>query len=395
MEYTHVLVRFGELTTKGKNKKDFISVLTNNIRKSLEKYEALKYDKQHDRLFIELNGVSTSEVAEKLDKVFGLSSYSFAIKTANDLQNLKDVAYMIAMENDYKTFKLKANRQDKTYPYTSDEVNRHIAGHILANSNLKVDVHNPDILIAVDIRKDDAYLMSNKIIGLGGYPVGTSGKAMMMISGGIDSPVAAFMTLKRGVRIECIHFESSPYTSIQALNKVYDLCKILTAYQPEIVVHTIPFTKLQLEIYKYTPESYAITILRRMMYRIADKMCDARGFLAISNGESLGQVASQTIESAYVIGSVTDKVIYRPLAMYDKMEIIEVAKKIGTFETSILPFEDCCTIFEPKAPVTKPKMDRCEYYESKFDYETLINEAIENEKVIRIDANYNNSEDLF
>jgi thiamine biosynthesis protein ThiI len=395
MKYTHIIIRYGELTTKGKNRKEFTSMLLTNLKKSLTHFPSLEYDRQHDRMFIALNDEDPKAVADGISKIFGLSSYSLALKTSTDLDSLKAAALEIIDDGDYKTFKVKTKRQDKNYPMISDEVNRHVAGYILGNRGIKVDVHDPDCLLSIDIRRDEAYLSSNKIVGAGGYPVGVNGKALMMISGGIDSPVAAYLTMKRGIRIECIHFESSPYTSLQALNKVYTLVRKLCAYQGEIYVHVIPFTDLQLAIYEHCDESYAITIMRRMMYRIADKIAKERNILAISNGESVGQVASQTIESAYVISNVTDRVVYRPLAMFDKQEIIDMAVKLDTYETSILPYEDCCTIFEPKSPTTRPKPEKCAYYESRFDYESLIDQCIEHQQVVKIDQEYNMDSDIF
>lgn len=394
LNYSHIVVRFGELSTKGKNRKDFISLLLNNIKEKLKEIKELTYEKNHDRLFIKLNGTDPKSVSLILDNIFGISSYSIALKTERDLDDILTKSFYILNNKGYKTFKIETKRQDKTFFLTSDELNRKIAGHILRNSNLKVDVKTPDALLKVEVRSDYVYLMADKYKGLGGFPVGINGKALVMMSGGIDSPVAAFYTMKRGLRIECIHFESSPYTSFEAINKVKELVKILTKYQSEIVLHIIPFTKLQLEIYKNCSEDYAITIMRRMMYRISDIIAKNKKILALSNGESIGQVASQTVESSYAIGMVTDRVIYRPLSTMDKVEIIDLARKIKTFDTSILPFEDCCTIFEPKSPTTKPKIDKCEYFESKFDYESLINEAILNDKIERI-SYFDKEEEIF
>lgn len=391
--YSHIVIRFGELSTKGKNKKDFILRLLQNIRAKLKEFTKLSYQKNHDRLFINLNGEDYHAITRKLNYIFGLSSYSVAVRSDLQIEEIQKLALNLVQQKQYNTFKVQCKRQDKTYPLTSDEVNRSVAGYILRNTDIKVDVHNPDALIQIEIRSDYAYLMVDRIKGIGGFPVGVNGKCLMMISGGIDSPVAAYETMKRGLRIECIHFESSPYTSKEALQKVLDLVKILCNYQSEITVHVIPFTNLQLEIYKHCPESYAITIMRRMMYRIADRLAKQKSILALSNGESVGQVASQTIESSFVIGKVTDRVVYRPLAMFDKVEIIDIAKEIQTFETSILPFEDCCTIFNPKSPITKPKLEDCEYYESKFDYETFVQEALSNERVYRINDKI--EEDIF
>lgn len=387
LNYSHIVVRFGELSTKGKNRKDFISLLLNNLKKQLIMFPNLKFEKTHDRLFIHLNGEKVEKIKEIVECCFGISSYSIAIKTDLKIEDMQRCALDLVREKEYKTFKIETKRQDKNFIFNSHQTNCKIASYILSNHNIKVDVHKPDVLIKIEIRRDCAYLMSNKIKSLGGFPVGINGKSLLMISGGIDSPVAGFLTMKRGLRIECIHFESSPYTSLEAQKKVLELVKKLSKYQNEIIVHIIPFTKLQLAIYQNCDESYAITLMRRMMYRIADEIAKKKKILCISNGESVGQVASQTVESSFVISKVTDRIIYRPLCAMDKVEIIDLAKYIDTFETSILPYEDCCTIFEPKQPVTKPKIERVEYYEQKFDYVSLIDEAIQNEKIERI--NYN------
>ncbi len=387
MIYEYIVVRYGELTTKGKNRKDFIKCLVSNIKKALCEYENLKYNPMHDGLFIYLNGEDYYDIQNKLKKVFGYSYFSGAIKTSRDIDDIANNALKIATNHEFKTFKVQAKRNDKSYPIKSDAINRAVASNILKNSNLKVDVHNPDLIIYIVVKNDGAYIMDKKNYGFGGYPVGINSRSLLMLSGGIDSPVAGFLTMKRGIKIECLHFASMPYTSKQALDKVYDLARRLSEYQNDIIVHTVPFTDLQLAIYKHVDESYAITIMRRMMYRIADKLCKKRNISSISNGESVGQVASQTPESMQVISSVCDTLIFRPVCMMDKLEIIDIAKKIDTFETSILPYEDCCTIFTPKNPTTKPKLDKCLYYESLFDYEKLIDECIEKIEIKKIEFN--------
>lgn len=382
--YDHIVVRYGELSTKGKNRKDFTKALTNNIKKRLRAYPELSYRTLHDGLYIELNGENYELIKEDLKQVFGYAYFSGAILVDRDIEEIKKTALELTKKNDYKTFKMVSKRSDKSFPLRSDEINRQVAGHVLRNSDLKVDVHNPDLKIYVVINQDNAVIMDEKIKGIGGYPTGVNGRAMLMMSGGIDSPVAGYLTMKRGLKIECIHFASEPYTSAQAKEKVFDLARQLSVYQGDVIIHVIPFTELQLAIYKHANESYAITIMRRMMYRIADRICKARKINLITNGESVGQVASQTPESISVIAKVCDTLILRPMCMMDKIESIEMAKKIGTYETSILPYEDCCTIFDPKNPVTKPKEKECLFYESKFDYESLIEEAIKNEEIVKV-----------
>jgi len=392
--YDHIMVRYGELTTKGKNRKEFERQLTRNIKARLKDFSNLEYNMTFDGLFIKLNGEDYNQIKEKLKSVFGYSYFSGSIVVDKDIEKIKEAALDLAKKGNYQTFKVNARRNDKSYPIHSMEINRIIASHILKNTEIKVDVHNPDLMIYIVVKERNAYISDEKIYGHGGYPVGINGRAMVMMSGGIDSPVAAYLTMKRGLTIECIHFASQPYTSKQALDKVLDLARIISNSQESIIVHVIPFTDLQLAIYKNCDESYAITIMRRMMYRIADKLVQNRKMSLITNGESIGQVASQTPESIKVIEQVCDSLILRPVCMMDKNEIINIARKIGTFETSILPYEDCCTIFDPKNPVTKPKLDKCEYMESKFDWESLLNKCIEDDKIIKVSYR-DEKEDLF
>ena len=393
MLYDHIVVRYGELSTKGKNRKEFTRQLTNNIKKRLQDHKALTYNTLHDGLFIKLNGEDYPSIKEELKDIFGCSYFSGAIRVNKDIEEVKKVTLALAENHNVKTFKIATKRHDKSYPMRSDEINRALAGNILHNTSLLVDVHEPDLMIYVSVDKDFIYVMDEKVRGGGGYPTGINGMAMVMMSGGIDSPVAAYMTMKRGLKIECIHFASEPYTSKQALDKVLTLAEKLSVCQEEINVHIIPFTDLQLAIYKNVDEPYCITIMRRMMYRIADQICKNRKIKVITNGESIGQVASQTPESISVIGKVADTLILRPLCMMDKLEIIDIAKRIDTYETSILPFEDCCTIFDPKNPVTKPKEDKCLHYESLFDYQPLVDACIENERIVKVSYRKEDKED--
>ena len=393
MLYDHIVVRYGELSTKGKNRKEFTRQLTNNIKKRLQDHKALTYNTLHDGLFIKLNGEDYPSIKEELKDIFGYSYFSGAIRVNKDIEEVKKVTQALAENHNVKTFKIATKRHDKSYPMRSDEINRALAGNILHNTSLLVDVHEPDLMIYVSVDKDFIYVMDEKVRGGGGYPTGINGMAMVMMSGGIDSPVAAYMTMKRGLKIECIHFASEPYTSKQALDKVLTLAEKLSVCQEEINVHIIPFTDLQLAIYKNVDEPYCITIMRRMMYRIADQICKNRKIKVITNGESIGQVASQTPESISVIGKVADTLILRPLCMMDKLEIIDIAKRIDTYETSILPFEDCCTIFDPKNPVTKPKEDKCLHYESLFDYQPLVDACIANERIVKVSYRKEDKED--
>ena len=382
--YDHIVVRYGELSTKGKNRKEFTRALTTNIRRRLADFSLLTYNTLHDGLFIKLNGEDYTQIKKCLKDIFGYAYFSGAMRVSKDIDEVKKVTLELVNRNNYKTFKIVTKRHDKSFPMRSDDINRALAGNILHNTNLLVDVHNPELTIYVSVDKDYIYVMDEKVKGAGGYPTGINGKAMVMMSGGIDSPVASYLTMKRGLRIECIHFASQPYTSQQALEKVLTLARKISVCQENINVHIIPFTDLQLAIYKYVDEPYCITIMRRMMYRIADEICKKRKIKVLSNGESIGQVASQTPESISVIAKVSDTLILRPLCMMDKVEIIDIAKRIDTYETSILPYEDCCTIFDPKNPVTKPKLDKCEYFESKFDWRTLVDKCIESDKIVKV-----------
>lgn len=398
MECSHILVRFGELTTKGKNRKVFIRKLTQNTKEILKEFSHLRYEMSFDRLYIMLNNENPEAVCQKLQTVFGIHSFSVCYKVESDLEKIKEVCLQIVEKNEGHTFKIKTKRNDKDYPLHSHDINTAIAGYIFHHTSkeLKVDVHHPEILIQVELRKECTYVMDNVIQGAGGYPVGIGGKALLMLSGGIDSPVAGYLTLKRGVDIECIHYASPPYTNELAREKVLDLVDVLRHYtHGKITVHIIPFTDLQLAVYDHCDESYAMTIMRRMMYRIAEGVAHQNQCLALVNGESIGQVASQTLESMSVINEVIHMPVIRPVACMDKLEIIDIAQKIGTYDISIRPHEDCCTIFTPKQPATKPKSYKAEALEETWDYQTMINECIEQCETIVIDDHYKEVENLF
>ena len=375
-KYDNVLIRFGELSTKGKNRKDFINKLNSNIKRILSDYPDLKFRQTHDRIYIDLNDENIDEINDRLQKVFGISSYSFTRRVDSNIDAIKEECLKIAQEENGHTFKVVTRRHDKSFPMNSDAINRDVASLILKNTEHKVDVHNPDFYINIEVQSNDTYITSKKIPGLGGYPTGINGKCLLMLSGGIDSPVAAFEIMKRGIEVEAIHYASPPYTSENARQKVLDLAKILSVYQGEMKVHIVNFTDLQLDIYKYTNESYAVTLMRRMMFRIAQRVAENKGCLVIGTGESVGQVASQTLESISCINSVVTMPIIRPLVCMDKLEIIDIARKIDTYELSILPYEDCCTIFAPKNPVTKPTNKKAIMYENRFDYNARIEECI-------------------
>lgn len=397
MVYDHILVRYGELSTKGKNKKDFIRRLHQNMKNALRNYPALEFERTHDRMYILLNGVDPDEIAPIISRIFGISSFSYALKVNSEIEEIIAAAFKSAKQSNSSTFKVEARRHYKLFGMISDEINRAVATEILKNTEMKVDVHNPELRIIVEVRQFETYIMTNKLQGAGGYPVGVGGKSMVMLSGGIDSPVAAYLMMKRGITVECIHYASPPYTSPRAQQKVIDLAKILAAYQGHIRIHVVPFTELQLAIYKHADESYCITLMRRMMYRIAERLSQRQNCLAIVNGESIGQVASQTLESMNVINETVTMPVIRPVVTMDKLEIIALSEKIGTYETSIQPFEDCCTIFTPKNPVTHPVSRKAAAFEQRFDYDALIEDCLSKIEIIDVYPNQkeNIENDLF
>lgn len=384
MIYDYIMIRFGELSTKGKNKKDFINTLGRNIKQALKCFTDLEFEIKYDHIYIKLNRHQCEDIIKVLKEIPGIHSMSLVKRTSDDIDNLKNVALEIIKSEEGKTFKIYSKRANKNYPIISDELNRIIAGEILNNTSLKVDVHHPDILLSLEIRNEGAYFYTKTLPGSGGYPLGMSGKVMHMLSGGIDSPVAAYLLLRRGIMIECIHFASPPYTNIGVIEKLKDLLSKLNIYQAQIRLNVVPFTKIQEEIYKVSDESYAITLMRRMMFRLATSLAKKRHCLAISSGESVGQVASQTLDSMLVINEVTNMPVLRPLVASDKENIIKLSRKIDTYDISIRPYEDCCTIFAPKNPKTKPSLEKCLEYEAKVDFASLIDEALKNVEVIYI-----------
>ena len=373
-----IMIKYGELTTKKANRKIFINTLYQNIQKVL-KEENVDITKDNVRMFIKCE--DAKKIAHKLQKVFGILSIVIAYKVNNNINDILEKSLEI-MNKEKHTFKVVTKRSDKSYPIHSMEYSKKLGAEILKNSNFKVDVHNPEITLTVEIRTEGTFVYTNEIKGIGGYPVGVAGKGLLMLSGGIDSPVAGFLALKRGVNVEGIYFESPPHTSVEAKNKVISLANILNEYSGKIKLHIVPFTQIQEAIFKNCPDTYMITIMRRMMYRIATKYAEKIGAKILINGESIGQVASQTLESISCINNVTNMPVIRPVACYDKLEIIALSKKINTYETSILPYEDCCTVFVPKHPVIKPELEKCEEYEKRFDYDSLIEKAIDNIEVI-------------
>ena len=373
-----IMIKYGELTTKKANRKIFITMLENNIKKILSNLD-YKIKKDRVRMYIESDSIELVE--KKLKKIFGIHSIVECYQVNTNIEEI-ETSILSLLPSEGKTFKVNTKRADKTFPIPSMDFNNKIGGFILKNTSLKVDVHNPDIMVHIEIRVEGTFLYFNEMPGLGGYPVGIQGKGLLMLSGGIDSPVAGYLALKRGIDLDCLYFESPPHTSVEAKNKVIKLASIINEYSGNIRVFVLPFTEIQEEIYKNVYDSYIITIMRRFMYRIAERLAHKYQAKIIVNGESVGQVASQTLTSMSVINAVTCMPVIRPVACLDKLEIIEIAKKIETYETSILPYEDCCTIFLPKHPVIHPNLEKVLSLEKKLNIEELIDRAIEKVEII-------------
>lgn len=383
--YDRILIRYGEISTKGRNRNKFIDKLRRSVRKAIEDFPKARVQSDRDRMYVLLNGEDGIKVSERLKNVFGIQSFSPAVKVEKDITIMKAAALELfkRLYSDGKTFKITGKRSDKKFELDTNEINYEFGGHLLTNiPGLKVDVKNPDINLQIEVREEAAYLSAETIRGAAGLPVGSSGKAMLMLSGGIDSPVAGYLSMKRGIEVEGVHFASPPFTSERAKQKVVDLTKKLSEVSGQMVLHVVPFTEIQQMIHKQVPENYTMTTTRRLMLRVTDRLREKNGGLAIITGESLGQVASQTIESMYAINEVTNTPILRPLITTDKTEIMDIAAKIDTLEISNLPYEDCCTVFVPSSPKTKPKLEKVQHYESFFDFEPLIEKAVNETETI-------------
>ncbi|WP_373757382.1 tRNA uracil 4-sulfurtransferase ThiI [Jeotgalibaca porci] len=377
---TRIQIRFGELSTKGKNKKRFIQQLSRNIREATQDYPQIKIQPNHDFIFLDLNDADEAVITSRLKDIFGIQNFSPVYVIPRDYETARAavVELMQGLETEGKTFKIATRRSDHSYEHDTNWLNAEFGAAVLQNiPNITVQVKKPDITVRVDVKKEHFLISTETYQGAGGLPVGSSGRGVLMLSGGIDSPVAGYLAMKRGVEIEAVHFHSPPYTSPQALKKAKDLTAKITRFGGQIQFIEVPFTEIQEEIKAKIPEGYAMTITRRMMLRITDAVREERKALAIFNGESLGQVASQTLESMIAINAVTTTPIIRPVATMDKNEIIDIAQKIDTFDLSIQPFEDCCTIFAPAAPKTKPQIDRAERYEEQLDIVGLVERAVE------------------
>ncbi|WP_341779625.1 tRNA uracil 4-sulfurtransferase ThiI [Levilactobacillus sp. HBUAS70063] len=401
MEYSEIMVRYGELSTKGKNKKDFIKQLGQNVRKALSTFDDIEVKAQHDRLHVTLNGADSDAVMNRLKGVFGIENFSPSVKVEKDIDQIKETAVAMVKEafKPGMTFKINTRRQDKEFQYDTYQMNEILGSTILENvPGLTVQMKHPDLELRVEVRMNGVFLSGETIQGAGGLPVGTGGKAVMMLSGGIDSPVASYYALRRGVKIDMIHFYSPPYTSEQALAKAKELTARLAGYSGGIQFIQVPFAKIQETIKEKVPEGYLMTVQRRMMLRLTAAIAEMRHAKGIFNGESLGQVASQTLESMAAINDVTSMPILRPLLSMDKTEIIKVAEDIDTYDLSILPYEDCCTIFTPPAPKTHPSLEKSRKYEGYIDVDGLMKEALDGIVIsdIRPGDNYlNQNEDVF
>jgi len=388
---TRILIRYGELSTKGRNKKMFTQKLASNIKKALVDFPQVKVIPDYDFMYLDLHEAPEEAVIEKVKPIFGIQSISPVYIVEKDMEVAKKVVLDLLSQEDLegKTFKIMTRRSDHTFEMDTNQINLFLGDAVLeAFPDIKVQLKQPDITVRIDVRREHLMVSLKTIQGAGGLPVGTSGRVMLMLSGGIDSPVAGYLAMKRGMEIQCVHFASPPYTSPQALEKTKLLAAKIARFGGSIQFLTVPFTRIQEEIKKSVPEAYLMTIMRRFMLRITDQLRENARALAIANGESVGQVASQTLDSMVAINDVTNTPIIRPVATMDKLDIIKVAEEIDTFELSIQPFEDCCTVFAPPSPKTKPKLEKARQYEARLDVEGLIKEAVEGTVIEEITANY-------
>ncbi|SEO84794.1 thiamine biosynthesis protein ThiI [Amphibacillus marinus] len=400
MLYDHILIRYGELSLKGKNRKVFIYQLHENVKMKLKDFTNIKVSSARDRMTILLNGEDPNAIMPICQQIFGIQSLSLAIKIDNTEEAIKEAAlFTLTNVKGAKTFKVTTRRANKDFPIGSQQFNHHVGTHLLVNTEaFTVNVHEPDVEIHIDIRKDATYITSERIAGAGGLPVGTSGKSLLLLSGGIDSPVAGYLAMQRGVRLEAIHFHSPPYTSEAAKQKVLDLAARLAQFGHDVNVHIVPFTAMQQKIHREIPNGYSMTVMRRMMLKISEIIAERNKILSITTGENLGQVASQTMESMHAINAVTNYPVLRPLVTLDKNNIIKIAQEINTYEISIRPFEDCCTVFVPKAPKTKPKKEKVEQLEQQLDLTRELEELLDNTLVVKVSSvqsKQDEFEDLF
>ena len=381
-----ILIKYGELSTKKGNRNFFINTLYNNIKNKLSNFDVIIH-KDRARMYIELKDEDLESVEKIVSKIFGIHTYHVAYIVKSEDSSIQNKLLDIISNEKFYSFKIETKRSNKSFPIHSQEYNKILGGLLLKNiDNIVVDVHNPDLWIKVEIRDSETFIYYKSYEGSGGYPVGTQPKGMLMLSGGIDSPVAGYLAMKRGMVLDAVYFEAMPHTSIEARNKVISLCKKLSEYSNRINLHVANFTPIQEEIYKNVREDYIITIMRRMMYRIMEKLLKKHNAYVIVNGESIGQVASQTLTSMSVINEVTNVPVIRPVACFDKLEIIDIARRIDTYDISIIPYEDCCTVFVPRHPVINPRADVCISEEAKINYSLMIDECISNINTIVVDS---------
>ena len=389
MNYEQLVVRYGDLTVKGRNRNGFEKRMLIKIKEALEAYESITYFKDFGRLYIKLNGHPYEPIANRLKDLFGIASFSPVVSTSTDLESIQETALALMNSLDKKpsTFKVSAKRAWKKFPHTSQEMNHLVGSHVLrATPALKVDVHHPEVDLRVDIQEEATYLFHEVVPAAGGFPFGTNGKAMLLLSGGIDSPVAGWLAMRKGLELEAVHFHSYPYTSDKAKDKVIELARRLSYFSgAPIKLHLVPFTDIQTRIVAAKQDPLIITFMRRAMLRITERLAYANGAGGIVTGESLGQVASQTLTSMDVIGRAADLPLIKPLIAMDKIEIIQMAEKIGTYATSILPYEDCCTLFVPRSPAIHPNLRFVEKVESYItELGELIDAAIEGTEVLSL-----------
>lgn len=382
-----ILVKYGEIALKGENKSTFEDMLLKNIKRRLKKIGRFEYSRRQSTVYIEpLDGADIDEAVRSLEKVFGIGAIQRCAVFPKDFQAVADSLgeYLADALTGAKTFKIEAKRSDKTFPMRSPDIQQQLGDAVLdAFPHLGVDVHEPEVTVRLEIRDNGAYLSAKRITGQGGMPVGSSGKALLMLSGGIDSPVAGYMMAKRGLVVDCIHYVSPPYTSDRARLKVEKLCEEMTEYCGDIIFYCVPFTEIQEALRDNCPEQYFTVLMRRLMVKIANKICQRDGYGAIITGESLAQVASQTLQALYCTNAAAELPVFRPVIGMDKIEITEISRKIGTYETSIMPYEDCCTVFSPKHPRTRPKLEEILEAEKAYDFDKMIDEAISKIEVKR------------
>ncbi len=392
MDKIKILIKYGELTLKKKNLAVFKNKLLDNIISALNSFD-VSVKGSYSRIYVECMSNNYEEVIHVLKRIYGIHSFAVYESCENNIDQIKNLAFELIQKKRPTTFKVETKRKNKAFKIQSTEVSRTVGGYINQNSEFEVDVHNPEITVKIEIRNDKCLIYTDSVIGAGGLPVGMGGKGLLMLSGGIDSPVAGYMINKRGVCFDAIHFTSPPYTQQQSIQKVFDLCKNLKIYNGDFTLYLVQFTKIQEEFLKMRKNSYFMPVMRRMMYRIADEISRIHNYRLIINGDSIGQVASQTVESMNVVDRVCNVTVMRPLGIFDKIDVVSIAKDIGTYDISIRQFEDCCTVFVPENPVIKPRQEIIDKIENDFDIEKMLVDALENMEIIKVSSIENEFKD--